>query len=182
MNTDALASYITELGIPIGIVIWLAIGIIKLITEHGPTVISRYQERKYDETEHTQDIENRGLRHEKLMELIEASSRTYTEDQLTHHLSEVYVEFQTVNAFIREVVFDTLQRIETKVNQILSNTRDGLPIEEQLKALRQMCKDFGATYDDTDKTLVEEGNDAHITLGSSRDEASVETNAAKDTN
>lgn len=179
MNTDALASYITELGIPIGIVIWLAIGIIKLITEHGPTVISRYQERKVDETEHIQEIERQRLRHQELMELTEAGSRTYTEDQLTHHLSEVYVEFQAVNAFIREVVFDTLQRIETKVDQILSNTRDGLPIEEQLKALRQMCKDF---YEDTAKTPMVKDGDAHVTFSSPRDKKTVETNAAKDTN
>jgi hypothetical protein len=137
---DDLGGLITTLGIPLGVVIWVAIGVIKLATEHGPTVVKRYQDRRADQDEHQQDIEQRRLRHEELMELTEAGSRTYTEEQLTHHLSELYVEFQAVNAFVREIVSGRLVEIVRKLDQVLLDVHHIPLMIERLSEVRMYAK------------------------------------------
>jgi hypothetical protein len=150
-----MVDLIMTFGVPIGVIIWIAIGVIKLVTEHGPAVVSRYQDRKTDQAEHTQDIERQRLRHQELMELTEAGSRTYTEEQLTQHLSEIYTEFGTVNAFIRETVSATLQRIETKVDQILLDVRDIAPMKERLAEIRMYARSLHKQLEVLDEKTME---------------------------
>lgn len=137
---DDLGAIITTLGVPLGIVIWVAIGVIKLATLHGPAVVQRYQARRADQDEHLQDLEQRRLRQEQLLELTEAGSRTYTEEQLTHHLSELYVEFQAVNAFIREIVSVRLDEIVQKLDQVLLDVRDLPFMKERLAEIRMYAR------------------------------------------
>lgn len=145
---EGLSQFITTLGVPLGIIIWIAIGIINLINRQGPAVVKRYQERKADETEHTQSLEEQKLKHllrrDELLALTEAGNRTFTEEQLTHHLSEVYGEFQATNEFIRKAVSDSLQRIEQKLDQALIDRRDFVEMKERLAEVRMYTR---ASYD-----------------------------------
>lgn len=141
---NGLPELITTLGIPLGIIIWVAIGIINLINKQGPAVVKRYQERKADETEHTQSLEEQKLKHllrrDELLTLTEAGNRTFTEEQLTHHLSEVYGEFQATNEFIRKTVSNSLQRIEQKLDQVLIDKRDFAEVKERLAEVRMYTR------------------------------------------
>lgn len=142
---------ITTLGVPLGIIIWLVIGIIKLVTEHGPTALRRYQNRKSDQSEHTQDLERRQLRHKEVLDLAEAGSRSYSEEQLTQHLSEVYHEFGTVNSFVRESIATNLVQIERQLDQVIRNT-DSIPgLVERLIGLRSLVKGFHDRLEDVIK-------------------------------
>lgn len=136
MGLDDLGQLVTDVGIPLTIIIWAILGAFRLIFREAPAVLNRYQARKIDQAEHTQEIESRRLRHTELMELTEAGSRTYTEEQLTQHLSEVYSEFGAANAFIRETVFVSLQRIEDKLDQVLLDVRNIAPMTERLAEIR----------------------------------------------
>jgi len=131
---------ITSLGVPLAIVVWLVIGVIKLVTEQTPAIIRFRQERGADQDEHRQSLEHRRLRHKELLELTEAGSRTYTEEQLTQHLSEVYVEFQAVNGFIREIVTTRLEEITSQLDQILLDVRDLPPMKERLAEVRMYAR------------------------------------------
>ncbi len=136
------ADLITTLGVPLGIIIWVVIGIFKLVTEHGPAALRRYQNRKSDQSEHTQDLERRQLRHKEVLDLAEAGSRSYSEEQLTQHLSEVYLEFGAVNSFVRDGIAVNLVRIEKQLDQIIRNT-DSVPgLVERLIGLRSLVKGF----------------------------------------
>ena len=137
---DDIGSFITTLGVPLGIVVWVAIGIINLVTRQTPVVLKRYQERRADQDEHQQELEQRRLRHEELMELTEAGSRTYTEEQLTHHLSEIYVEFQAVNGFVREIVSVRLEEIVRKLDMVLLDVHDLPPTKERLAEVREYAQ------------------------------------------
>jgi len=145
---EGLPQLVTTLGVPLGIIIWVAIGIINLFNKQGPAVVKRYQERKADETEHTQSLEEQKLKHllrrDELLTLTEAGNRTFTEEQLTHHLSEVYVEFQATNKFIRKAVSDSLLRIEQKLDQALIDKRDFIEVKERLAEVRMYTR---ASYD-----------------------------------
>lgn len=133
---------ITEYGVPLTVLIWIVVGMMKLITNHGPTVLNRYQNRKSDQSEHVQDLERRKLQHEKMLELSEASSRSYSEEQLTQHLSEVYNEFGAVNSFVREAIATNLVQIERQLDQVIRNT-DSIPgLVERLIGLRSLVKGF----------------------------------------
>lgn len=135
-----LSGMITSFGVPLAIVVWLVIGIIKLVTEQAPAIITFRQKRGADRDEHQQSLEHRRLRHKELLELTEAGSRTYTEEQLTQHLSEVYVEFQAVNGFIRETVSTRLEEITGQLDQILLDVRDLPPMKERLAEVRMYAK------------------------------------------
>lgn len=141
---EGLPELVTTLGVPLAIIIWIAIGIINLVNKQGPAVVKRYQERKADETEHTQSLEEQKLKHllrrDELLTLTEAGNRTFTEEQLTHHLSEVYGEFQATNEFIRKSVSDSLQRIEQKLDQALIDKRDFAEVKERLAEVRMYTR------------------------------------------
>ncbi len=145
---NGLPEFVTTLGVPLGIIIWVAIGIINLVNKQGPAVVKRYQERKADETGHTRSLEERKLKHllrrDELLTLTEAGNRTFTEEQLTHHLSEVYGEFQATNEFIRKTVSNSLQRIEQKLDQALIDKRDFAEVKERLAEVRMYAR---ASYD-----------------------------------
>lgn len=140
MSPDDFGKLVTTLGVPLTILVWFAIGVIKLVFREAPAVLNRYQARKTDQVEHTQEIESRRLRHSELMELTEAGSRTYTEEQLTQHLSEVYSEFGSANTFIRETVFVSLQRIEGKLDQVLIDIRNIAPMTERIAEIRMYVR------------------------------------------
>ena len=138
------ADLITTLGVPLGIIIWVAIGIFNLVNKQAPVVIQRYQARVADQTEHTQALEEQKLQHmlrrDELAALTEAGVRTFTEEQLTHHLSEVYGEFATTNEFIRKTVAASLERIESKLDQALIDKRDFLDMKERLAEVRMYTR------------------------------------------
>lgn len=140
-----ISSFIGTFGVPLGLVSLAAVGLIKLIVEQVPAVISRYQSRRADQDEHQQELEQRRLRHKELMELSEAGSRTYTEEQLTQHLSEVYTEFGLVNGFIRDTVFGALQRIEAKIDQALVDTRCVTQLAERLSEIRMYVRSISTS-------------------------------------
>ncbi len=137
---SGLSSMVTSLGVPLAVVVWLVIGVIKLVTAEAPAAIRFRQQRGADRDEHRQSLEHRRLRHKELLELTEAGSRTYTEEQLTQHLSEVYVEFQAVNGFIRETVSVRLEEITGQLDQILLDVRDLPPMKERLAEVRMYAK------------------------------------------
>lgn len=137
---SGLSGMVTSLGVPLAVVVWLAIGVIKLVTAEAPAVIRFRQQRGADRDEHRQSLEHRRLRHKELLELTEAGSRTYTEEQLTQHLSEVYVEFQAVNGFIRETVSVRLEEISRQLDRVLLDVRDLLPMRERLIEVRMYAK------------------------------------------
>lgn len=142
------AELITTLGVPLGIIIWVAIGIINLINKQAPVVIQRYQARVADQTEHVQSLEEQKLQHmlrrDELQALTEAGARTFTEEQLTHHLSEVYGEFAATNEFIRKAIAASLERIESKLDRALIDKRDFLEMKERLAEVRMYSR---ASYD-----------------------------------
>lgn len=133
---SSFSKIVTELGAPVAIIIWLLVGIIKL----APSVIGRYQSRRATQDKHTQQLDQRKQLHEELLELTEAGSRTYTEEQLTQHLSEVYVEFQEVNKFIRETVSVRLEEILRKLDQVLLDVRDLSSMKERLAEVRMYSR------------------------------------------
>lgn len=133
---NTLGKIVTTLGVPATIIVWLLYGILKL----APVVIGRYQTRRAGQDKHDQQIEQRKVLHEELLELTEAGSRTYTEEQLTQHLSEVYVEFQAVNAFIRDIVSTRLEEITGQLDQILLDVRDLPPMKERLAEVRMYAR------------------------------------------
>lgn len=142
------ADLITTLGVPLGIIIWVTIGIFNLVNKQAPVVIQRYQARVADQTEHVQSLEEQKLQHmlrrDELQALTEAGARTFTEEQLTHHLSEVYGEFAATNEFIRKAVAVSLERIEGKLDQALIDKRDFLEMKERLAEVRMYSR---ASYD-----------------------------------
>lgn len=179
-----LGSLITTLGVPLGIIIWIAIGIISLVNKQAPAVIKRYQDQWADSEEHAQSLEDQKLKHrlrrEELLALTEAGNRTYTEEQLTHHLSEVYVEFQAVNLFIREVVQVRLREIEKKLDLALLNVGDLAVMKERLAEVRMYTR---AIYNyleaDDEKIMAEtsssdelDGIDVEVGVEPSIDEVS----------
>ena len=153
-----LSELITTLGVPLGVIIWIAIGVISLINKQAPAVIERYQERKTDREEHSQSLENQKLKHElrrdELLALTEAGNRTFTEEQLTVHLSEIYDEFNTVNAFVRDVVEGRLRNVEQAVSDIAA-------IKEKLAEVKMFVRAIYSRLEDLDETVAEndKGND-----------------------
>lgn len=137
---SGFSSMVTSLGVPLAVLVWLVIGVIKLVTTEAPAVIRFRQKRGADRDEHRQSLEHRRLRHKELLELTEAGSRTYTEEQLTQHLSEVYVEFQAVNGFIRETVSVRLEEISRQLDRVLLDVRDLQPMRERLAEVRMYAK------------------------------------------
>lgn len=118
---NELSDLITTLGVPLAVILWITTQVVALVRKQGPQVVQRYQERKADIEEHAQSLEDQKLKHElrrdELLALTEAGNRTYTEEQLTLHLSELYEEFNTVNAFVRDVIAVRLRNIEEKTSQ-----------------------------------------------------------------
>jgi len=153
--SESLLDLITAVGIPAAVIIWIVIGLSRLLNEQLPAWMHQYQDRKADKQEHSQTIEQQRLRHEELLALTEAGSRTYTEDQLTHHLSEVYVEFQVVNAFVREGVSVKLVRLESKIDDMISVTRDVAEMRERLAEIRMYIKSVHTSTDQVLKFLEE---------------------------
>lgn len=156
---SGLSDLITTLGVPLGLIIWIAIGIMNLVNKQAPAVLERYQARVADQTEHVQSLEEQKLRHElrrdELQALTEAGARTFTEEQLTHHLSEVYGEFAATNEFVRKAVMESLRRIEAKLDTALIDKRDFLEMKERLGEIRMYSR---ASYDYLEATNDEENS------------------------
>lgn len=108
---EELFAVISEYGIPIGVIIWVLIGIQSMIRTSLPEVLSmrkiwasRSLEIQADQQEHSQTRELKEADTDRLMALIAAGSNTFKEEQLTQTLSEIFAEFQQVNEFVRRQV------------------------------------------------------------------------------
>lgn len=151
MIDDYLIGLIGKIGLPMAILIWLANGIIKLTTENAPAVIDQWQARSADREEHQQGIEEAQIKRDTLLALADAGSRTYTEEQLTQHLAEVYEEFGETNEFVRETVSKALVDIDSKIDQILLDMKSFeavrgcfLEIQIQVKALHRRIDELSS--------------------------------------
>ncbi len=139
-----LSDLITTLGVPLAVILWITSQVVALVRKQAPDVVQRYQARRADIDEHSQSIEDQKLKHQlrrdELLALTEAGNRTYTEEQLTQHLSELYEEFNTVNAFVRETVDVRLRTIEQKLDHALRETGNVASMIERLAEVRMFVR------------------------------------------
>lgn len=155
MNPESLAEFINTYGFGAAIVLFVFYLISRFLIEQGPLILKRYQNRKADDQEHSQTIIEEELRHRKLLDLVDAGNRTYTEEQLTQHLSELYGEFQEVNKFIRDTVSVKLDRVENQLSEIICNT-DSIPsVAEKLIGLQKTITALHNRLDEIVETLNE---------------------------
>lgn len=133
-------SLIGTYGVPVGIAVLVILQFVRLVAEQGPTILTRYQNRQADIVDHQQDIEQQKLRHKELLDLSNIGSRTFTEEQLTQHLSELYSEFGSVNAFIRDTMSIQLVDIERKIDQLLLDVRPVPVLVERLAEIRMFVR------------------------------------------
>ncbi len=177
-----LSDLITTLGIPLAVILWITTQVVSLVRKQGPEVVQRYQDRKLDREEHVQGLESQKLkhqlRHDELLALTEAGNRTYTEEQLTQHLSELYEEFNTVNAFVRNVVDVRLRNIEENTNKAallaerLAEIRMYVrAIHKHMEVLDEENSSLYSVREVNGSTIDNTGSEAPITA--STDEADV---------
>lgn len=73
-----------------------------------PAALKNYWRMSADRQEHTQDTEKSGLQFERLKELSQLSSLSFTEEQLTQMTAETQIQLNEANTFIRQLVSQKL--------------------------------------------------------------------------
>lgn len=158
---NEISDLITTVGVPLAVIIWIITQLVGFFNKEAPVVVQRYQDRKLDRDEHVQDLESQKLKHQlrrdELLALTEAGNRTYTEEQLTQHLSELYEEFNTVNAFVRNVVDVRLRSIE-------ENTSKADLMAERLAEIRMYVRAIHKYIEALDDKSLEKSIDDDGTL------------------
>lgn len=158
---NEISDLITTVGVPLAVIIWIITQLVGFFNKEAPVVVQRYQDRKLDRDEHVQDLESQKLKHQlrrdELLALTEAGNRTYTEEQLTQHLSELYEEFNTVNAFVRNVVDVRLRSIE-------GNTSKADLMAERLAEIRMYVRAIHKYIEALDDKSLEKSIDDDGTL------------------
>ncbi len=158
---NEISDLITTVGVPLAVIIWIITQLVGFFNKEVPVVVQRYQDRKLDRDEHVQDLESQKLKHQlrrdELLALTEAGNRTYTEEQLTQHLSELYEEFNTVNAFVRNVVDVRLRSIE-------GNTSKADLMAERLAEIRMYVRAIHKYIEALDDKSLEKSIDDDGTL------------------
>lgn len=139
---ETLVKVVDKYGFTFVVIVVIIYGLFRLLTEHGPQALSRYQDRKANKQ-----------RHEQVINLANAGSQAYTEEQMTQHLSELYGEFQEVNKFVREGVAQKLIRIEAALDHISHNTDDVPAIAENLTEVRSLVKALHNRFDEMTERL-----------------------------
>lgn len=76
-----------------------------------PAALKNYWKLSADRQEHSQDTEKSGLQFERLKELSQLSSLSFTEEQLTQMTAETQVQLNEANSFIRQLVSQKLDII-----------------------------------------------------------------------
>ena len=76
-----------------------------------PDAFKNYWKLSADRQEHSQDTEKTGLQFERLKELSQLSSLSFTEEQLTQMTAETQVQLNEANSFIRQLVSQKLDII-----------------------------------------------------------------------
>lgn len=142
LGSEYLIKLIDTYGFAAVVIVVIISVLFRLITEHGPQALSRYQDRKANKQ-----------RYEQTINLANAGSQAYTEEQMSQHLSELYGEFQEVNKFVREGVAAKLIRIEAMLDHISHNTDDNTVMTKNLMEVITLVKALHNRFDEVTEVL-----------------------------
>ncbi len=85
-----------------------------------PVALKNYWKMSKDRQEHSQDTEKSVLQFERLKELSQLSSLSFTEEQLTQMTAETQIQLNEANSFIRQLVSQKLDIIIEMVTTLRS--------------------------------------------------------------
>ncbi len=85
-----------------------------------PAALKNYWKMSVDRQEHEQDTEKSVFQFERLKELSQLSSLSFTEEQLTQMTAETQVQLNEANSFIRQLVSQKLDIIIEMVTTLRS--------------------------------------------------------------